>query len=951
MLYGRQREERRISTLLAGAVHGQSGAVAVVAGPGEGKSALLERAAELAGSRPETLGAPGDPAHPPTIGDPTQPVGRADPPRRGVSADADAPGASGRPGSTGLRADGAGWLVLRCTGMETGAELAFSGLRTLLEPALGHRGSLPEPQGRALAAALGLADGEREPERFLVGLATLSLLAEVSAAGPVLCLIDDAQWLDQPSVDALLFTARRLGDEGIVVLFAGRPDFTAAGLEVLQPAPLDAQAARALLAEHSPELPVELRDRVLVESAGNPLALLELPGMNLDSPPVGPLALSERLQSGYREHIGDLPDPARLALLVSAADETGDLGLVLNALAALGFGAEALADAERTTLVAVSGQTVSFRHPLVRAAAYRIASEAERVAVHSAMADALAAIDPDRRTWHRAAAATGPDESVAAALEVSALRARDRTGYGAAATAWERSAQLTPDPGERVRRLVCAVETASSAGQFARARRLGLQVTGLETCPEFQARVASVLAHIEFEHGSPVTAHQRLRSAAAAVAATAPDQAAALLLDAGRITWSTGDLTAFRHCRDLLAALPTSPDRNSFLHAYDGLLGIYDDDPTPGIALLRAVVAEQQRHRDRTPAIRFALATQAIMLGDVETARDVLSELAESCRLRGQLGWLAAVELWLGTVELIGGRFREATLLSVEGRRMGESIDQPIRIVHAAANLALIAAIAGDEQRCLELVETTRANPRAAAVHHGLLDWAVAQLDMACGRHVSALDRLEALDRTPLYRHGQWVLAHADRVEAAVRANQPGRAATALAELRVWASALQAPWAEALLLRCLGLLHNDPAAFTRALELHARQGRWFDRARTGLLFGEWLRRERRTAEARAELRDALEAFERLGAHAWADRARHELRAAGEGAVPQVNPCMAELLTPQELQVTRLAASGATNKEIAARLFLSPKTVGHHLSRAFRKLGVSSRVDLARLELD
>ncbi|UFS93819.1 ATP-binding protein [Nocardia huaxiensis] len=901
MLYGREREERRIGTLLTEAARGRSGAVAVVAGPGEGKSALLERAAEMTGA--------------------TLPAGASP-----------------------------WWRVLRCTGMETAAELPFCGLRALLEPALAHLPALPQPQAGALSGALGLASAERDPERFLVGLATLSLLAELSHEGPVLCLIDDAQWLDQPSLDALLFTARRLGDEGIAVLFAGRPDFTAAGLEILHPAPLDAQAARALLAEHSPELPVEVRDRVLAESAGNPLALLELPGMNLDALPVGPLALSDRLQSGYQEHIGDLPEPIRLALLVSAADESGALGLVLNVLCALGSGAEPLADAERTGLVTVTGQSVTFRHPLVRAAAYRIASEAQRVAVHSAMARALAD-DPDRQTWHRAAAATGPDESVAAALEASALRAGERTGFGTAATAWERSAQLTPDPAERGRRLLAAVETATNAGQFARATRLGHAAAAASCSAESRARLAGVLAHIEFEHGALASAHGRLRAGAAAVAHSDPDRAAVLLLDAGRITWAAGDLAAFRACRDLLAELPPSTDRNRFLQAYDAFLALYEDDPTQGILLLRKVVEDPDRHRDRAPAIRFALATHAIVLGDVDTAREVLSEVAESCRLRGQLGWLAAIELWLSTVELIGGRFREATVLAVEGRRIGESIDQPIRIVHAATNLALVAAVAGDEQRCLELVDTVRANPRTASMHHALLDWAVAQLDMTCGRYLSALERLEALDHVPLYRQGQWVLAYADRVEAAVRANQPERAAPALAALRIWSDALEAPWAQALLLRCTALLNGDADAFTRAQELHARQGRWFDRARTSLLFGEWLRRERRTAEARSELRDALEAFERLGLPAWADRARDELRAAGEGAVPQANPGLAELLTPQELQVTRLAAGGATNKEIGARLFLSPKTVGHHLSRAFRKLGVSSRVELARLELD
>ncbi|WP_330184850.1 LuxR family transcriptional regulator [Nocardia sp. NBC_01503] len=886
------REEQRIGAVLSEAGRGRSGVLAVVAGPGEGKSALLARAVELVGPQ---------------------------------------------------------WRILRYTGVETEAELAFSGLGQLLEPALPLRDLLPEPQCLALGGALGLAHAAH-PERFLVGLATLSLLAELSVQGPVLVLVDDAQWVDQPSIDALLFTARRLENEGVAMLFAGRPDFAAPGLPQLVPAPLDTEAALALLADRMPQLPMEIRDRVVQESAGNPLALLDLPGMNLDSLPVGPLALSDRLLSGYQGHIEHLSAAARLALLVAAAEADEDLGVVLKVLDALGIGAEPLAEAEHSTMITVIGQSVAFRHPLLRAAAYRSATDAQRIAVHTALARALIS-DPDRYAWHLAAATVGADEKAAAALEAAAERACVRTGHGAAATAWERSAQLTPDPVDRARRLVAAVETAADAGQFARARRLAEQARELTCDAVHRARLATVLAHIEFEHGSPATAQRLLQQGAAETALADPKRAGEMLLDAGRVAWTIGDMPGMRTSRAMLAELPSSPDRDRFLGAYEGTLGLIEPDPSAGITLLRSNLSVPEQIRHHEPAVRFVLATQAIVIGDIAVAREILADLSEFCRMQGRLGWLAPVELWLSSVEFLAGRFRDSELLSTEGRRIAENTDQPIRIFHADSNLAVLAAVRGDERRCRELADVAFAQPDLTSTHRAQFDWALTLSDMGAGRYATALDRMDELLDISTARNAQWLTVHADRVECAVRLNQPERVADSLERLRLWSAALEAPWAEALWSRCLGLVHGDPEFLIRAMDLHARQTRWFDRARTGLLYGEWLRRERRTGDARAELREALDIFERLGAHPWSQRAREELRASGAGAIPEGSRGPAADLTPQELQVARLAATGATNKEIGASLFLSPKTVGHHLSRIFRKLGVSSRVELARLELD
>ncbi|MEV6430829.1 LuxR family transcriptional regulator [Nocardia sp. NPDC051463] len=894
MLYGRAADIQQIGSLLDGARHSRSGALAIIAEAGEGKSALLHHAEELSG---------------------------------------------------------AGWRVLRCTGIESESELPFAGLHLLLNPTLDRIDAVPSPQRDALRGALGLCPAE-QADRFLVGVATLSLLAELSAEGPVLCLIDDAQWLDRPSADALLFTARRLGAEGIVMLFAGRAEFTAPGLPELRPAPLDGEAAAALLADFWPDLEPGVRRRVLAEASGNPLALLELPRMDLDSPQLGPLPLPSRLQSGYAQFIADQSASARTAMLVVAAEETGDLGLVLRVLTEIGLTADALAEAERSGMVCITGPSVSFRHPLKRAAAYHSASFTQRLAVHAAIAAALAD-DPDRSAWHRAAAATGPDETVAAALEVAADRARDRTGHASAAAALERAASLTPDPAVRARRLMSAVEIAAEAGRTERALRLAEQAERLDLDPSQRGRIGGVRGLIEFEHGSLRKAHNLFMEAAEHLAEADPERAAWTLIEAGRASWTAGDLTGVIRARDRMAALPLGEQGALLVSSVNGPLMLHSGERAAGVAQIRGSVAFSRAIPLEMISIRLAYALQAALIGDMPDARELLAELAELLRNRGMIGWLPAVGCTLATTELILGRFREAELISTQYGRIAADIGQPNRVSHAEGNLAIIAAVRGDEQRCRELAER---NLREAPADYNAIDiahfhWALALLDLGLGRHELALDRLEAQYHSPNRARGQWIDLLSDLVEAAARLRSPERAVEALTDIEEWSSAVDSPWAEALTLRCQAQVHGDGELFGQAMKLHAAVERWYDYARTGLLYGEWLRRERRAGEARTHLRKALEIFDRLGAAPWAERARTELRAAGEGVVPEPETDLAAVLTPQEFQVVRLAAAGSTNKEIAAQLFLSPKTVGHHLYRAFPKLGVASRVELVRLNLD
>ncbi|WP_169814730.1 helix-turn-helix transcriptional regulator [Nocardia crassostreae] len=897
MLYGRANEVQQIGSLLRAAQRGRSGALAITAEAGEGKSALLLSAEEHAGN---------------------------------------------------------GWRVLRCSGVESESELPLAGLHQLLSSALDRLDALPAPQYGALGGALGLCASDGA-DRFLIGVATLTLLAELSADGPVLCLINDAQWLDRPSADALRFAARRLGAEGIVMLFAARKGFEHGGLPGMRLTPLDSAAATALLAERWPGLTPDQRERVLAEAAGNPLALLEFPSMNPESSPAEPLPLPLplplRLRSGYERRIAEQSEPARMAMLVVAAEETGDLGIALRVLHRLGHTAEALAAAEQSGMVVITGQTVTFRHPLRRSAAYHGATFTQRHAVHAALA-AVLADDPARSAWHLAAATTEPDETVAAALEAAAQQARERTGHASAAAALERAALLTPDPVARARRLVSAVETASEAGHTGRALRLAEAAEQLSLGPVERARVTGTRVLIEFEYGSLRKAHQLMLEAAAHVTEIEPARAAQLLIEAGRIAWTSGDLGSVRLTFEQLRGLRTDDAIAPLLPALRGPLDLWDGHLADGIATIRTTVQFSRFVPLEMISLRLGLALHSALIGNMVIARDGLNELADLVCERGMIGWVPAITATLATAEFILGRHREAKVIATQNVRIAADIGQPNRVAGSEAVLALIAAVQGDEVRCRELAERNLAHApgdyNAIDVTH--CEWALALLDLGLGRHERALDRLDMLYRGPAQARGHWIDLLSDLVEAAVRARRPERAATAMAEIEEWAAALGNPWAQGLLLRCRGQVRGDGDLLARALTAHAAADRWYDHARTALAYGELLRRERRTTEARVQLRKALETFDRLGAHPWAERARVELRAAGEGVVPEPETDVAARLTPQELQVVRLAASGATNKEIAAQLFLSPKTVGHHLYRAFPKLGVSNRVELARLSL-
>jgi DNA-binding CsgD family transcriptional regulator/tetratricopeptide (TPR) repeat protein len=907
VLYGRGVELAEIERLLVGARQGRSAALVVRGEAGIGKSALLAAAAAADDTR-----------------------------------------------------------VLRAVGVESELELPFAALHLLLRPALERAPALPAPQAAAIRGVFGLTEAGGV-DRFLVGVAVLGLLAELAADGPLLCLVDDAQWLDRASAEALVFAARRLDAEGVVMLFAARDDdgrFDAPGLPELRLRGLGDADAAAVLEPH--RLSPLIRDRIIEEATGNPLALVELPAAlapgQRDGDP-GPVVLqvgasnpAGRVQVEFGRRIGRLPEPTQALLLVAAAEDTGDLAVVLRAGELLGAHLPDLDPAERAGLVRVEAAVVGFGHPLARAAAYRGATVGRRLAAHRALAAVLDdQAGADRRAWHLAVAATGPDEAVAAALERSAERAHRRAGYAAVAALHERSARLTPDGTRRARRLAAAAHAAVEAGQLRRAKDLAVRAASGSDDPAMLADLARIRAGVEFEQGSPRTATQLLLDGATAVGQS-PAVAAALLVEAGLASWFIGGpRLADRAVAKLPAdSLPAGSRLAPFVRGLRGLSRFQAGELADALPLLREAV---DGLRGAGLDIQGMLMAGSICLAAAEYAacEELVGAAVTRCRQDGVIGRLPLALQILGVAQTLGrGRHGEAAAGLEEALQLALDTGQHRVASQIQCSLALIAAFGGDEQRCRTLAEdgiraaTAHDNPGVAAVG----GWAVGLLDLGLGHHQDALARLEATagQGTPIA-----VFCAADLVEAAVRAGQPERAGEALSRVEEWAASSRLPTIRAAALRCRALLSPGPEAgeqFAAAADLAAQADQPYERARTELLYGGWLRRARRRADARSHLRTALDLFDRVGASPWADRARAELRAAGETPTPRESGTdVLSRLTPQERRVVRRAATGASNRTIAAELFLSHRTVGYHLYKAFPKLGIASRAELASLAVD
>ncbi|MFJ4679337.1 AAA family ATPase [Kitasatospora sp. NPDC088783] len=833
------------------------------------------------------------------------------------------------------RADG--WRVLRAAGVESEARLPYALLSQLLAPALDRIGGLPGPQRAALERTLGLAEGP-PGDRLLVGLAVLTLLGDLAEHGPVLALVDDLQWADPESAAALRLAARRLGAERLALLLATREDGPdPAGLPRLRVEPLAEPDAAALLAELAPELADPAR--VLAAARGNPLALRELPAAGASGalPPAG------RLRLAYHGQVSRLPGTAQRWLLLAALEETGALEVLLRAAEHSGLSAADLAPAEAQGLLRVdltAGRAV-FRHPLLRSALVDRAPLADRLAAHRALAAAYGPGEPLRRAWHRALAATGRDADAAGELAAAADAAASRGGHTGASAAYERAARLSPDPVAARRWTVAAVEAALEAGEVERAERLAAAADRPDADPVTRAHLLFARGVAEFWRGEHRPAHRRLTEAAALVAADHPGPAARVLVQALHVAWYDG-LPEVRRTLAALTALrlPDGDPLAPVARYLDAALGEAD-----GPALAEAERAA--RAAGAAVPVDLVLPCGAgLVPGHDAEVLDLSRRLVREARETGSFGTLPTLLFFLAEAELFDGRPGLAADHAAEALQLARDTGQPLWTGQVHGFLAYLAAARGESDPC-------RAEAAAAFDRGGAgtswARWALGLLDLGAGRAEDAHGQLAALTGGAHGHQVSAVRAVPDLVEAAVRLRRDEGCADPLARFERWAERADRPWARALVHRCHALLAPDQLAedlYRQALAAHAEQPRPWEQARTELLYGEWLRRARRRAEARAPLRSAELAFRRLGAAPWAERARLELDATGAPAAASGPDRTVAGLTPQESQIVRLAAQGLSNRDIAAQLFLSARTVGHHLYKAYPKLGVGSRAELA-----
>ncbi|GAA4461609.1 LuxR family transcriptional regulator [Phytohabitans houttuyneae] len=846
-----------------------------------------------------------------------------------------------------------GMRVLRVVGTESEAEIPYAGLHLLFARFAEHFDSLPTSQARALRAALGASSSSGE--RLLVGAAVLTLLSELSQDRPVLCLVDDVHWFDQSSIDALLFAVRRLDADPVGMIFAvrdGDRPFPAAGLDSVTLRRLDpADSARLLASVRA--LPVDVVERVLEESAGNPLAIVELAasdGEAYRSAPVAPLPATGRLEEHFRGVVRALPERTRRALLLAAADERPLLRSFVDAAAHLGLDASDLEPAERGRLVQVTADTVRFRHPLIRASAYQDAPLVQRVAAHRALAETLIGPgDADRRAWHLAAAATGTDDVAASELELAARRAVERGGPAGAVRALERAAQLSGESADRARRLIGAARAAYDAGQPERAAQLATTGRTLTRRPVEQAEASLVLAQVAYERESPAAASARSLDAAAPILTIDAERAAAALFEA---TWCARDAAEpelLGRCADQLRSVRDGP-----AVTFDALVAFTDllrGDVAAAVGPMRTLLHAAGDGRVGGTVEGMFAGFAGVLIGDDAPALSLLDGQVSALRGQGALGWLPYALEPLAFAQLANGRFRNAEASVAEAMFLAGELGLGMQVVVLSSISAWLAAVRGDGAASRQQAERVLTDTRNHRMATAQATWALALLDLTAGDPSAALDRLEQVCQGP---PGRDVTrrAVADHVEAAVRTGDTDRARTHLPSLAEWAKHTASPVGRALLLRCEALLAHDTEAgqrFQAALEVDGCSP--YDMARTRLAHGQWLRRHRRATAARAQLTQALELFERAGAHGWRQCVHAEFTALGD-PIPDAHQAGggAGHLTPQELEVVRRAAAGLSNREIAAELFLSPRTVGYHLYKAYPKLGVSRRAQLGQLDL-
>jgi DNA-binding CsgD family transcriptional regulator len=899
-LLGRARECEEFDRLLSEARGGQSAVLAVIGEPGVGKSALLSYA-----------------------------VARA-----------------------------SGFHVARAAGIESEMELPFAALQQLCGPILDRLDKLPLPQRGALQVAFGLSTGD-SPSRFLVGLAVLSLLSEVGKSDPVLCVVDDAQWLDRASAEALAFVGRRLLAESVVLVLGARvldkelsrfPELVVRGLGTIDAKELLGQVVRGPLDER-------VREQIVAETRGNPLALLELPrgmtpaqlagGFGLPSM----ASLSGQIEEKFLRRLGALPHDTQRLLLLAAAEPLGDPALLQDAARRLGIGAGAAEPAEQAGLLEL-GVRVTFRHPLVRSATYRAASVSERREAHRVLAEVTdPELDPDRRAWHRAHGASEPSEEIAAELERSAGRAQARGGVAAAAAFLEYAARLTPDHARRAQRSLVAAEAKQQAGAPDAALDL-LAVAELGPLDELsRARLDMVRAQIAYAQNRGSEAAELLFRAGKRLEPLEIALARASYLDALAAASFAGTSAAGVSVAQIAKTALAAPRPDPLLPGDLLLQGVATqivDGYGSGVPMLKQALGALRREEvSDEEQLRCSLLAyrSAVDLWDDESWYVLANRYVELARARGALPVLHFALNARIVAAAFAGELSTGNSLLGELRIVCDIIGSA---VPPYAPLALVAwkGPEADVSRLTEQTET-EALARGETLAVSAARWASAVFHNGFGRYEKALLAAEqACDQGDL-GYADWSLA--EFILAAVHTGKQERAAGALQQLSARAHDSQSDWALGIEARCRALLSDETQAehlYGEAIERLGRTRIRVELARTHLQYGEWLRRERRQLEARKQLRTAHEMFMRMGNVVYAGRAARELLAAGQ-RVRRPDVETASDLTGQEAEVCRLAAEGDTNAEIGARLYISASTVDYHLRKSFRKLGIRSRAQLAR----
>jgi len=855
------------------------------------------------------------------------------------------------------RAQDRGMLVLTAAGVPCEAQLPFAGLHQLLRPVLGRIDGLAAPQRGAILAAFGLTDAAAQ-DLFLTALAALDLLAETALRVPVIVVLEDAHWLDRSSCEVLAFVARRLEFEPILLLAAIRDGyqspFTDAGLPALHLEPLPAAAAAALLDSRAPGLPHAVRDRLLDETAGNPLALVELPiaFQHLGSRARLPvwLPLTTRLERAFADRVSDLPAVTRTTLLVAAIDDKPRLAEVLRATAVL-EGAEvtvdALAPAVAARLVELDDREYRFGHPLMRTAIHQESSVSQRHAAHAALADVLAG-EPERGLWHRAASITGPDETVARELETAAAQAQRRGATTLAVSALQRAAALSDAP-LRAGRLLRAAELAFELGRQDLVLSLLGQVELLDLGLREQARVAWIQE--SFADGIPGDASRVLSLAAIADRAGADgdsDLALKLLYGAAlRCWWAEPGQAARDHVVAAAERLKVNEQNPRLLVilAFAAPIG-------RGSAVIDRL-SRLEPDMGGDPGATRLIGNAAMAVGAFDMAARSLAASAAALRAQGRLGLLAralALQAWSAAhLADLGAAIPAAE----EGRRLAQETNQPLVMATAQAVQAVLAALRGDQEAAAALAAQAErvAVPIRAGAVLAAAQFARGLAALGGGRPADALGHLRRLHdpRDPAYHAAIRCFTVGDLAEAARRSGDPDSIRELVEEMEKAAGLTPSPALHAGLRYARALLADDAdagALFETALR--SDLSTWpFLRARIALSYGEWLHQQRHDTASRAPLRAARETFDALGIVPWSERARQQLRATGETSRPRT-PEARDQLTPQELQITQMAADGMSNREIAQMLYLSHRTVSSHLYRAFPKLGITSRTELQRV---